>query len=110
MGPPATRLEVFCPGAGNLISGNLGHGVEITDTGTTGNLVTGNRIGTTADGNAPLPNQLDGVSVSAGASANTIGGAIAAAGNLIAGNNNHGIEVNGTATSRRCPHVAGDNW
>ncbi len=86
------------PGTGNVISGNFGHGVEISGTGTTSNLVTGNRIGTTADGNAPLPNQLDGIFIGSGATANTIGGPDAAAGNLISGNNNHGIEISGTAT------------
>ncbi len=42
------------PGAGNLISGNGGNGVDITDPGTSGNLVAGNRIGTDPNGNKPL--------------------------------------------------------
>src|SRR5262249_22138794 len=57
------------PGDGNLISGNLGHGVHfsgtvgvtVPGTGGTGNLLLRNRIGTVANGNAPLPNQGDGV-------------------------------------------------
>jgi len=39
-------------GALNVISGNLAHGVEITGTGTTGNLVQGNRIVTDFSGTA----------------------------------------------------------
>ena len=61
-------------GAGNLISGNAGDGVEICGSGTTGNVVAGNLIGTDATGEAALPNGADGVQIDSGASNNTVGG------------------------------------
>src|SRR5262249_25730871 len=44
------------PGARNLISGNGNDGVFMSDSGTNDNLVQGNYIGTTADGNGRLGN------------------------------------------------------
>ena len=67
------------PGTGNLISGNDGNGVDITNAGTSGNLVAGNRIGTDANGNKPLGNTLDGILLNA-ASSNSI------TGNVVSGN------------------------
>lgn len=52
------------PGEGNLISGNQSGAIEISDSGTTGNLVSGNRIGTAADGQLPLPNGIAGIMAS----------------------------------------------
>ena len=66
-------------GAANVISGNTssdggdGGGIEISDIGTTGNLVEGNFIGTNPDGSAAVANRV-GVSIGSGASANVIGG------------------------------------
>ncbi len=69
-------------GPGNVISGNAGDGVEIngggsefTGSGTTGNVVAGNLIGTNAGGTAAVANGTDGVEIDGGASGNTIGGA-----------------------------------
>ena len=50
------------PPEGNLISANRGCGVRI-DSGATGNQLSGNFIGTTASGNAPLGNWKDGVAI-----------------------------------------------
>jgi hypothetical protein len=77
-------------GAGNLVSGNNNYGVNIWSND---NLVEGNRIGTTADGTAAVPNRLNGVFVWDGASDNTIGGTAPGAGNLISGNGGNGIEI-----------------
>ena len=76
----------------NVISGNTGDGVDITGSGTTGNVVEGNYIGT---------DELDhggangaGVSITAGATGNTIGGTTPGAGNVISADD--GIDgVNG---------------
>src|SRR5204862_352581 len=78
-GPAATGVS-----SGNLISGNRSVGVYVADTGTSANLVQGNRIGTNAAGTAALANGSSGVQITLGASANTIGGA-AAARNVISG-------------------------
>ena len=74
---------------GNLISGNLGEGVALTDDRTQLNRVLGNTIGLSAGG-AALGN-LDGVSVTQGSDGNYIGGAEVGAGNVIARNRRHGV-------------------
>jgi titin len=76
------------PGAGNLISGNRGHGVQIT-WGDASDVIQGNRIGTDVTGTQALAN-LDGVYLTATSGA-LIGGAEAGAGNLISGNRRDGI-------------------
>jgi hypothetical protein len=77
-------------GARNVISGNVFDGVAIFGTGTTGNLVQNNFIGTDLSGTSALPN-FDGVLIGVGAGANTIGGTAAGAGNLISGNARFGV-------------------
>ncbi len=79
------------PGAGNVISGNDNYGVNIT--GSNGNQIAGNDIGTDRTGVSILPNDGPGVIVESGASSNTIGGSTAAAGNLITNNDGPGVEV-----------------
>ena len=83
-------------GAGNVISGNGNDGVLIANVGTTGTRVEGNRIGTNAAGTAAIPN-LRGVEIIASATGSTIGGAAAGAGNVISGNANLGILINGAS-------------
>ena len=78
------------PGAGNLISGNAGTGV---DHRSDGNVVEGNRIGTDASGTYAIGNNW-GVLV-ANASNNVIGGGVAGAGNQISGNLAVGINLVG---------------
>lgn len=83
------------PAARNVISGNVGSGVDIVGTlgaPATGNLVQGNFIGTDVTGKSANGNgrfgafaQVGAVQVSGG-NANTIGGASAAARNVISGN------------------------
>ncbi|HEX8071742.1 MAG TPA: FG-GAP-like repeat-containing protein [Pyrinomonadaceae bacterium] len=80
--------------AHNVISANQGEGVEITDSSATGNRVRGNFIGTAATGTGALGNTLNGVIVDSG-SGNTVGGAAAGAGNLIAFNGQDGVALTG---------------
>ncbi len=82
------------PGAGNVISAN-GTGVLLS---AGGNFVQGNRIGTDVNGTLDRGNLTDGVRIS-NAAGNTIGGTVAAARNLISGNNSDGIEITGTGST-----------
>ena len=70
--------------ARNLISGNT-TGIDVTDSGTSGNTVSGNYVGTTAAGTAALANTT-GILIEAGAAQNTVGGSSAGARNLVSGN------------------------
>ncbi len=79
-------------GAGNVISGNTTYGVEISGTGTSGNVVAGDHIGTDITGTAALANGTSGVEIDTGASGNTIGGSAAGARNVISGNSD-GIDI-----------------
>jgi parallel beta-helix repeat protein len=95
VGVGATNIIIggIATGAGNLISGNQGHRIEITGSGTTGNLVQGNYIGTDVTGTHLLGNGVDGVSLAGGASANSVGGTAPGARNVIAGNGGSGISI-----------------
>ncbi len=79
-------------GAGNVISGNTGNGVEMSGTGSTDNLVIGNLIGTNAAGSAAIANN-NGVKIDTGATGNTIGGTTVLARNIISGNTMEGVEI-----------------
>jgi CSLREA domain-containing protein len=83
--------------ARNVISGNESRNVVIDSDGASGNDVTGNYIGLNAAGLGPLGG--DGISIRDGASGNTIGGAVPALGNVIAGNDGTGVDIFGSATS-----------
>lgn len=90
------------PAARNIISGNSGAGVFITEGGSTNNLVQGNFIGTDITGSVAVPNTSMVVNSSGGVSLNNaffnmIGGAASGAGNVIAFNNRAGVVVIGPA-------------
>jgi titin len=77
------------PGAGNLISANLGDGISIQTSDTAAIVVQGNTIGTDITGTQPLGNAGNGVAIIGGTNDNTISG------NLIAFNGVDGVLVNG---------------
>ncbi|HEV3229185.1 MAG TPA: PKD domain-containing protein [Solirubrobacteraceae bacterium] len=79
-------------GAGNLISGNTGDGVEVSDAGTTANVIAGNYVGINAAGTAAVANRR-GVLVTGGATHTTIGGTTPGARNVVAGNRDDGVEL-----------------
>jgi titin len=84
--------------ARNVISGNTYNGIEIYQVTDSGNTVQGNYIGTDVSGTKAVANHQVGVRVEA--SANLIGGI--GAGNVISGNSQPGIYiqgVNGNVTS-----------
>src|ERR1700730_2213229 len=71
----------------NIISGNgitAGEGVRIEGSGSTGNQLLGNYIGTDVTGSVALGNTNHGVWIN-GASNNTVGGTVLGAGNVISG-------------------------
>ena len=89
----------------NVIDQNGGGGVQISDSGTTGNVVAGNHIGTDLSGTVAfdsqsnlLGNSLDGVRIIDGASTNTIGGTAPAQRNIISLNGGDGVFVSDSGT------------
>ncbi len=110
LGGPGTTLR-------NVISGNTGAGVVISDAGTTGNLVEGNLIGLKSDGINGLGNGTYGVFVTTGAANNIIGGATGAAaggganqfGNFIAFNGNSGVGIDNATSPTNTQSGAGDS-
>ncbi len=77
--------------ARNLISGNQGSGI-LRQGSNGGNVIQGNYIGTDVTGTLDLGNSQNGIAF-AGSGADTIGGAVAGAGNVISGNNFSGISI-----------------
>jgi titin len=92
---PANTIGSTDPGAGNLISGNRVDGMRLEAPGASGNVVLGNLIGTDITGTQSLavPGSNNGVVVAG--SDNTIGGTDPGAGNIISGNVQQGIFLNG---------------
>ena len=86
-------------GASNLISGNVGDGIDILQS--SGYLVEGNLIGTDLTGATALGNSNAGVELGVsieGNEDNTIGGSSSASRNLISGNAFAGVLINGPGT------------
>ena len=77
---------------GNLISGNGNAGVSIGGATSTGNVLSGNFIGTDVTGAKRIANEREGV-VIAYAGGNTIGGTTAVERNIISGNAQSGIQL-----------------
>ncbi len=92
-------------GRGNIISGNL-RGVLIESCRDI--VMQGNLVGTTADGTAASPNQDSGIVVRGGLTAPNfiqIGGSGAGEGNVISGNIDDGIILNGISAGSNNPVV-----
>jgi hypothetical protein len=85
-------------GAGNTISGNHGPGIDLTDSGTTGNVIAGNGIKFN-DRNYTRGLPGYGVLIEKGATNNTLGGAASGAGNTISGNLDSGVVVQDPGTT-----------
>ena len=88
-------------GAGNVISGNLKDGINISFAShyppftlipSSSIDLAGNFIGTDPTGTIPLPNAGDGISIDGGMNI-TIGGTAACAGNVIAFNGKAGVDI-----------------
>jgi hypothetical protein len=90
------------PGAGNTIAANQWDGVALVNSGTTGNVVEGNLIGTDCTGENPLGNYDCGVAIYGGASDNFVGSPVAGGLNVIDANGASGfpgIGISGTGTA-----------
>ncbi|UGS34531.1 NosD domain-containing protein [Capillimicrobium parvum] len=92
------RIGGATPALRNVISGNSGAGIAMTDSAS-GDFVQGNFIGTGRGGQSPMPNGGDGIALSAGANDNTIGGSDPGQGNTIAFNGGAGVGVDGSVVS-----------
>jgi astacin (peptidase family M12A) len=84
----------------NILSGNNQYGVWISGPTTTGNVVSGNYIGTRADGLGALPNALGGIIITDGSTNNTIGGTSPGAQNVISGNASAGVWIKGAGVNQ----------
>lgn len=82
----------------NVISGNGGDGVVISDTGTQNNLVAGNYIGTDASGTKALGNASHGINIWGSASANIVGGWSPSERNIISANGGDGVIISNAGT------------
>jgi hypothetical protein len=81
----------------NVISANGGDGIYITDAGTNGTIVNGNRIGTDVTDTQNLGNAHNGIWIRNGAQSTTVG--IPALGNTIAFNGQAGVLVTDVGTT-----------
>ena len=82
-------------GGRNLLSGNSQRGVFINGAGAARNVIQGNFIGTDVSGTLRLGNAFSGLGIT-GSASNTIGGIQPGARNLISGNKQSGIAIDGT--------------
>ncbi len=98
-------------GAGNLISGNYGNGIDISVYGASGNIIQGNQIGTDVSGTIALPNTI-GIEIhnfENSPIATTIGGTSPAAANVISGNSTFGIDLSNVSAVEVVGNVIGTN-
>ena len=97
-------------GARNVISGNTNDGIYVTDSGTSGNVIQGNYLGTNSTGTAPVPNGDRGVQIESGATNTAVGGSGANEGNLISGNLGDGVIIADFSSSGTTGNVVEGNW
>src|SRR5581483_9783093 len=93
----------------NVISGNTQYGIliigtngeygaSIIGTNVNNNTMLGNYIGLNAAGTSQVGNLLSGIGIWGGSSSNAIGGTVAGARNVIAGNSEYGVYVSDSNT------------
>ena len=92
-GPTGNIIGGTSAGYANTITSNGDNGIYVAGSATTGNLVTGNFIGTDSSDDLGLGNSLSGVRIEFGASGNTISE------NVIASNAFDGVTLDGDGTS-----------
>jgi titin len=105
-GTTGTTPGGACTGACNVISGNVGRGVDIANADTTGNIVSGNFVGTDTTGTVTAglgnggPGGGPGIRVETSASGTVIGGTKTSARNVISGNSGEGIDLEGALKTK----------
>jgi titin len=97
-GPQSNLLGGASQSSRNVISGNSGQGILISDAGTEGNLIQGNFIGLNAAGNAAIANESQGVEIQNGSQGNVVGGGVGYR-NFISGNGVYGIAIHDLDTA-----------
>jgi hypothetical protein len=93
----------------NIISGNSGDGLIIETAGTRNNIISGNYIGTDINGSSDLGNAHNGVCIKNGAWSNTIGGTLTGERNVISGNDQNGVQIQGTEDNEVIGNYIGTN-
>jgi hypothetical protein len=101
---PNNRVGGTSPAARNVISGKGATGIEIFEIFATNNVVQGNFIGTDRTGTRAIGNTDRALAINMNASGNFIGGSVAGAGNVISGNLDRGITLDGSS------NVVEGNW
>jgi hypothetical protein len=91
----------------NIISGNGGNGILLGSIYTTGNTIAGNYIGTDSTGLLDRGNTVRGVQIENGANHNIIGGAQTSQRNVISGNAQHGVLIQGATSAS---NTVQGNW
>jgi parallel beta-helix repeat protein len=88
-------VGAFNTAAWNVISGNSASGILVTDSGTTGTVISGNFIGTDVTGTALLANGGNGITIAAGTSKTEVGSETSGIANLniISGNLGDGVSI-----------------
>ena len=109
LGSTSSNNIIGQPGAGNVLSGNTNDGLEL-DNDLTGNIVQSNIIGLGADGNTPVPNGRNGLVIYDGVNSTQIGGTGAGEGNVISGNTQSGIAIDGNSNVATTANVFEGNY
>jgi parallel beta-helix repeat protein len=90
-----------------LVINRFRGGIDLTQNGS--NVIEGNYIGTNATGSVAAGNVFIGISISGGSNNNIIGGATAAARNLISGNGFEGIRIFNSSGNQVLGNFIGTN-
>jgi hypothetical protein len=92
------------PGAGNVVSGNNFDGISVSGYS---NVIQGNIVGLDSTGSSIVSNSNDGIAISGGW--NLVGGTQTVERNIICGNNNNGIQLNGGPSNWIAGNLIGVN-
>jgi len=93
---PNMQIGGTTPATRNIISGNGATGIEMAGSFATGTLIQGNFVGTDRTGTRSVGNHDRAIICNSFAQSNTIGGTVSGAGNLVSGNLDRGIVLDGT--------------